>query len=300
MTMQALQQFIGRQMVSAGALTALAAALDAKASGTPLEPKLAQRIQALLETLDAGALLDDIGPQEAATLRSMIRAMYLLDAKLLFPQTRSCGWSHAEPELLQSMGETARIHAHTVTREIVPACEGLAERFSAPGARLLDVGVGVAGTAIALAQMWPELSIVGIDPWQPSLRLARENVDRAGLAERIELREQGVETLGDSAAFDYVYFANTFIPERFVRAGLERALSALRPGGWISIAATNAAAPAPVSALFRLRETQWGGPVWSSAEGERVLRDTGFVEVRTLPMPPTALTSWVLGRRKSA
>jgi SAM-dependent methyltransferase len=300
MSIQALQQFIGRQMVSAGALTGLAAALDAKASGTPLEPKLAQRIQALLETLDAGALLNDIGPQEAATLRSLIRAMYLLDAKLLFPQTRSNGWNHAEPELLQSMGEAARIHAHTVTREIVPACAGLAERFSAPGASLLDVGVGVAGTAIALAQMWPELRIVGIDPWQPSLRLARENVDRSGLGERIELREQGVESLGDSAAFDYVYFANTFIPERFARAGLERVLNALRPGGWISIAATNDAAPAAVSALFRLRETQWGGPVWSAADGERVLRDTGFVEVRTQPTPPTALVSWVLGRRKSA
>jgi hypothetical protein len=35
MSTQALQEFIGRHMVSAGALTAVAAALDAKAGGAP-------------------------------------------------------------------------------------------------------------------------------------------------------------------------------------------------------------------------------------------------------------------------
>jgi cyclopropane fatty-acyl-phospholipid synthase-like methyltransferase len=192
------------------------------------------------------------------------------------------------------------MHAQTVTREIVPACDGLADRFRAKDATMLDVGVGVAGTAIAIAQMWPELSIVGIDPWQPSLRLARENVDRAGLDGRIELREQGVETLEDQAAYDYVYFANAFIPERFTLPGFKRALSALRPGGWISTGAINDAAPPPVAALFRLRETQWGGPVWSAADAAKVLRDTGFVDVRALPNPPEAFVRWVVGRRKPA
>jgi ubiquinone/menaquinone biosynthesis C-methylase UbiE len=300
MSIQALQEFIGRNMVSAGALTALGAALDAKASGTPLEPRTAKRIQEVLESVGAGDLLSDVGPQEATILRSMIRALYLLDGKLLFPHTRTNGWNHAETEILQSIGEAARIHAQTVTREIVPACDGLAERFRAKGATMLDVGVGVAGTAIAIAQMWPELRIVGIDPWQPSLRLARENVDRAGLADRIELREQGVETLAEQAAYDYVYFASAFIPEPHARPGLERSLRALRPGGWISIGSNNDAAPPPVVALFRLRETQWGGPVWDAADSEKVLRETGFVDVCTPPTPPTALVKWTVGRRSRA
>lgn len=300
MSIQALQEFIGRNMVAAGALAALAAALDAKASGTPLDPKIAERVQELLAAVGAGELLNDIGPQEAAIPRSMIRAMYLLDGKLLFPQTRTRGWSHAEPEILLSIGETARLHAQTVTRDIVPACVGLKERLAGPGSRLLDVGVGVAGSAIALAQMWPELQIVGIDPWQPSLRLARENVERAGLSERIELREQGVETLEDQNAYDYVYFANTFIPERLAVTGLQRTLAALRPGGWISVASTNEAAPAPLAALFRLRETFWGGTAWRTADAERVLRETGFAEVHSPPVPPLALATWTLARRAPA
>jgi hypothetical protein len=298
MSIQALQEFIARNMVASGALTALAAALDVEAGGPPLDPRTAKRIQELLETVGAGDLLSGIGPQEATIMRSMIRAMYLLDSKLLFPHTRANVWNHAEPEILLSIGETARIHAQTVTREIVPACEGLAERFRTKGGAMLDVGVGVAGTAIAIAQMWPELRIVGIDPWQPSLRLARENVDRTGLGDRIELRELGVEQLEDQQAYDYVYYANNFIPERFAVAGLARALTALRPGGWISVGSNNDAAPPPLAALFRLRETQWGGPVWSAADAEAVLREAGFADVRTPPVPPTALVRWTIARRK--
>jgi predicted O-methyltransferase YrrM len=300
MSIQALQEFIGKQMVSACALTSLGALLDAKVTGTPIDPKLAQRMQELLATLGAGNVLDDVGPQEATIMRGLVRAMYLLDAKMLFPETRAIGWRSPEPQILQSVGEFARVHAVTVTREVVPACEGLAERFRSKGAAILDVGVGVGMTAIAMAQMWPEMKIVGIDVWQPSLRLARENIDQAGLADRIEVREQGVENLTDESAYDYVYFANTFIPEQFARAGLERSLKALRPGGWIAIGAVNESAPPPASALFRLRETQWGGPVWSTAECEKVLRDCGFVEVKTPPVAPGALVSWTAGRRKPA
>lgn len=287
-------------MVSAGALTALAAALDERATGTPLDPVTAERVRELLTALGAHDLLDEVGVQEATIMRSLIRAMHLLDAKLLFPHTRARGWAYAEPEILSSIGETARMHALTATREIIPACDGLADRMRAPGAAMLDVGVGVAGTAIAMAQMWPELKLVGIDVWQPSLRLARENVDKAGLVDRIALREQSVEALADESAYDYVYYANAFIPEQVAVAGLRRAIAALRPGGWVSIGTNNDSAPAPHAALFRLRETQWGGTVWSPAQGQQVLRDAGFVDVRVLPTTPSALVTWVVGRRKPA
>ena len=295
--MQALQEFVARQMVSAGTLTALAAALDVKAGGPPLEPGLAARVDELLDAVGAKELLVDVDPQQAAIVRSMIRAMYLLDAKLLFAHTRASTWSHAEPEILQSIGETARIHAINVTRTVVPSCDGLADRFRTPGATVLDVGVGVAASAIALAQMWPELRIVGLDPWEPSIRLARENVERAGLSDRFELRLAGIEALDDESAYDFVWFANTFIPLEKALAGIERARRALRPGGFITLAAVNDGAPRDLAALFRLRETQWGGPVWSAADVEEVLRDRGYVDVQTLPAPPSALAVFVVGRR---
>jgi hypothetical protein len=301
MSMQSLQEFIERHVVAAGSLTALCAALDAKVSGTPLDPVLAARVQQLLETVGAGDVLNDIAPQEAAPILSMLRAMYLLDSKLLFAHSRTQMWNHAETEILQSIGDAARMHAQALTRAVVPACEGLSERMRAPGAAFIDIGVGVAGTAIAMAQMWPELRLVGIDPWQPSLRLARENVDQAGLRERIELREQSVEALDDQAAFDLAWFAIPFIPERCVRPGCERTLKALRPGGWITVAPANYdGMKPPMAALARLRVTQWGGPVWSAAEVEKVLRETGFVDVRSLPTPPGSPAALIVGRRPPA
>ena len=229
-------------------------------------------------------------------MRGIVRAMYLLDAKILFPHTRANMWSHVEPEILQSVGDAARVHAIEVTQVLVPACEGLSERLAAPTAAMLDVGVGVAGSAIAMLQMWPKLRIVGIDPWAPSIALARENVARASLSDRIELREQGAETLEDENAFDLVWFANPFIPERAIRAGLARCRKALRPGGYIFVSGNNDGAPPAVAALFRLRTAQWGGPVWSTADAEAALRDEGYVGVRSLPTKPGALAALVVGQ----
>lgn len=298
MSLQELQQFIFRQSLATGSLTALAAVLEAKATGAPLDPQLAAAAQGLLDQVGAGAFADSVTPQEASMSAAMIRAIYLMDSKMLNPETRAKSWGHPEPEILQAIGNAGRMHAQSFTRAVVPLCDGLAERLSAPTARLLDVGVGVAGTAAALAQMWPELKIVGIDVWQPSLRLARENVERAGLTDRIELREQGVETLADASAFDACYFAAHFIPERFTRPGFQRIHAALRSGGWIVTAATPFDdMPPPVAALHRFRETQWGSPLWTPADTEQVLRDAGFVDVRRAPPQPGPPVIWIAGRK---
>jgi SAM-dependent methyltransferase len=298
MSLQDVQQFIFRQSLATGSLTALAAILDAKATGTPIDPALAGVAQALLDQVGAGAFADGLTQQESSMCASMIRALYMMDAKLLSAATRARTWSHPEPEILLAIGDAARMHAHSFTRGIVPTCPGLADRLSATSARMLDVGVGVAGTAIALAQMWPGLHLVGIDVWQPSLRLARENVDRAGLAERIEIREQSVDALDDKSAYDAAYFPVHFIPERFARPGAARLLAALRPGGWIVTGATPFEdMPPPVAALHRLRETQWGSPLWTASETEQVLRDAGFVDIHRIPPQPGPPVTWIVGRK---
>jgi SAM-dependent methyltransferase len=298
MSLQETQQFIFRQSLATGSLTALAAILDAKATGTPLDPALEAVSQALLEQVGAGGFAASLTPQEAGMAAAMIRALYLMDAKMLSAVTRGRSWAHPEPEILQAVGNASRMHAQAITRGIVPALPGVAERLGAPTARFLDAGVGVAGIAIALAQMWPELKVVGLDVWQPALRLARENVDKAGLSDRIEIREQGVEALPDENSFDVAYLAVVFIPERFARPGITRILSALRPGGWLLTLATPFDdMPPPVAALHRFRETQWGSPTWNAAETQQVLRDAGFVDVQSMPPQPGPPALWIAARK---
>jgi SAM-dependent methyltransferase len=298
MSMQTVREFINRHQAYAAGLAGLGAALDAKASGAPLDPALDARIQDLLAAIGAGNILADLTAEEAMSLVSDLRVQLLCTTKLLYPETRTTSWSFSDAQLLQEVGEFARGHAHGITRGVVPALEGMAQRFAAPGAAFLDIGVGVAGTSIALAQQWPGLRVVGIDVFQPALALARENVDRANLRERIELREQRAESLEDESAFDLVWVPIFFVPEAVIPAVAERTLRALRPGGWVMFVYPELEGmDAARTAFWRLRVTTWGGPLWSSGEVEKLLREKGFADVHALPRPPGGPTGIIVGRR---
>ncbi len=301
MSIQSVRDFFNKHNASATGLAALVAALDAKASGKPLDPALAGRVQDLLTVLGAGDLLNDLSAADATPLVPEIRQHLSFNAKLLYAETRATSWSYGDDRLLEDVGEFARAHAHAIAKMIVPSLEGVAQRFAAPGGAFLDIGVGVGGLAVELAQLFPQLRIVGIDVFQPSLALARARVEKAGLGKRIELREQGAENLEDDKAFDLAWIPVPFIPERVLPAAAERTHRSLRPGGWVIMAYANPEGLDAASvACWRLRLSTWGGPQWSPGEAEKLLRDKGYAEVRTLPKPPGAPVGFAVGRRKPA
>ncbi len=300
MTIQALREFVGRHSASVAGLAALGAALDARTTGVPLEPALAGRVQDLLAALGAGDALEGASAEDVAPVLALLRVTLRINSKLLFADTRAAVWSHTEPELLTAAGEVSVGFAKALTGMVVPALEGLSERLGSPSAAFLDVGVGVGKLSIALARLLPELRIVGIDPWQPSLALARKNVDDAGLGDRIQLREQAAEDLGDEAAFDLGWLPTTFMPARAIPTACERVHRALRPGGWLLFAIANPGPDATSAALSRLFTTFCGGSVMTTSEVEGLLRETGLVEVRALPAQPGSPVMLVVGRRKPA
>ena len=301
MSAQAVREFINRHIPSATGLAALAAAIDAQVNDAPLDSALAARIQELLGALGAGDALASLSAQEGRTFLAEIRHHLAFDGQLLYSDTRGINWSCPDDKVLQAVGDFARDHAHALTQNVVPALAGLSERFGAPGAAFLDIGVGVAGLAIEMAELWPNIRIVGIDVWQPSLRLARKNVNAVGLRERIELREQSADKLEDDNAFDLAWVPMIFMPEQVLPATTERVLRALRPGGWVVFALANFGALDKTSAAFwRLRTTTWGGPLWAPDDVEKLMRDHGFVETRTLPAPHGVPVALVVGRRKPA
>jgi precorrin-6B methylase 2 len=51
-----------------------------------------------------------------------------------------------------------------------------------PGA-FFDIGTGVGWLAIEAARFWPALRVVGIDPWEAVLTLARNNLAKSGIAD---------------------------------------------------------------------------------------------------------------------
>jgi ubiquinone/menaquinone biosynthesis C-methylase UbiE len=298
MTLQALREFINQSFPAATGLCALSAALDAKVSGAPLDPALAARIQDVLAALGAPGVLDGVSATEAAPLLAEIRHLIQVDAKLLYPHTRATSWSYDDEQLLREVGEFARFHAVGLARNVVPALEGLADRFRSPGSAFLDIGVGVAGLAIGFAELFPSARVVGIDVWQPALRRARQNVERAGMQDRIELREQGAESLEDDRAFDLAWLPTIFMAERLIPTAMDRVHRALRPGGWGVCAFANlSASDEKTAALWRLRTTMFGGPLWTPAHVEKLLRERGYADARVLPVPPGSPMALVAGRR---
>ena len=198
MSSQALREFVNRHIGSTAILAALGAVLDAQATGTPLHPAIQVRIDELLEALKIDSMTKGVNATDLGRMLAEIRFNVLLDAKLLFRSTRSLSWTHPETEILQAGGEVSAGFADALTHTIVPHLDGLSQHLGSANASFLDVGVGVAGLSLAMAHLWPSLNVVGIDPWAPSLTLARENC-----TERWPHRPHPVTGTGGRGSFRY-------------------------------------------------------------------------------------------------
>jgi SAM-dependent methyltransferase len=300
MSVQALREFMNLHTASATGIAALGAALDAKASGTPLDPSLDARVKAFLATLGIADALADVSADEVKPLLSEIRTMAAVDAKLLHAATRTTTWNYTDTAVLEGAGAMSAGFVGPLSQVLLPGLEGAIDRLIAPGATFLDVGVGVAGLAIAVAKKWPTVHIVGIDPWQPSLALARDNVATAGMGDRIELREQRAEDLKDERAFDLAWIPALFMPRRAVRPACERIFHALRPGGWMLFNSVQPGLDPLTDAMWWLRTTMFGDSAMPSADAEALMRELGFCDVKTLCSPAGSFMRIVAGRRKLA
>ncbi|HVX46635.1 MAG TPA: methyltransferase domain-containing protein [Mycobacteriales bacterium] len=90
-----------------------------------------------------------------------------------------------------------------LTSAWIPALEGMSERLTA-GANVADVGCGLAASTIIMAQAYPQSSFVALDYHEPSLQLARQRADAAGVGDRIQFRSGMATELQGS--FDLICF----------------------------------------------------------------------------------------------
>ena len=121
-------------------------------------------------------------------------------------------WARQTDEALIAQGQASAQSARMFAQLLLPHLDGLAERFGQPGARMLDVGVGVAAQAIAFAGEFAELTVVGIDVLPRALELAAAGVAASNVADRVILREQDVATLTDDASYDLAFVPAPFVP----------------------------------------------------------------------------------------
>jgi 2-polyprenyl-3-methyl-5-hydroxy-6-metoxy-1,4-benzoquinol methylase len=101
---------------------------------------------------------------------------------------------------------TSAMIAEFLIKGLVPKLGDLRSRLQSPSARFLDVGSGVGTMSITSCRLLPNLRTVGLEPQDAPLALAHRNIAASRLTDRIELRQQRIENLTESEAFDVAYF----------------------------------------------------------------------------------------------
>ncbi|MBW2268772.1 MAG: peptide chain release factor N(5)-glutamine methyltransferase [Deltaproteobacteria bacterium] len=98
------------------------------------------------------------------------------------------------------------------TETLVSAALGLLPDDRAP-ARILEIGTGSGAVALALASERPRAQVVASDVSAPALAVARENAERCGLLDRVELRQGALFEPVAGQRFDLVVSNPPYLAE---------------------------------------------------------------------------------------
>lgn len=130
----------------------------------------------------------------------------------------------------------------------------------------LEVGCGTGQMALAMAQRWPRLSSIALEPWNPSVKLARQRIAKYQLEDRVSIIENTIQEYSDTCTvFDFAWIASDFVSETILPLALERIHSHLRPSGWLWLIGIQENGSYG-NALAALRSTWWGGEQFNSKQ----------------------------------
>jgi SAM-dependent methyltransferase len=281
-----------RLSVSIETLAALGAELRLRQDRSAGDRRVRALLNDVARTVDP-QLLAGIDDDQASAALALIQTIFRQAMDLLDDPARDPGWTVDDPAILQSQRWVSRFIVRGIDAMATQRAD-LAAMLRQPGV-FLDIGTGVGWLAIGAARAWPALRIVGVDPWEPALALARQNLENSGTAERVELRRQRVEELDEAATFTLAWFPGPFIAAQAADRALARVHRALAPGGWL-IFGLSAPPPGPLEeAVNRLRIVRSGGHPWRADEVEQRLRALDFrdIEMFSPPLP----VRFVVGRR---
>jgi predicted O-methyltransferase YrrM len=264
-----------------------ALALAARGDGPPELTAAARELLAATGlTAAPGGPLTEPGtpvPQQIAS-----QAAAALHQASALASGRGYHWGAQSDEALLAHGHAGAQAGVPMARSMLPMMGDLADRMAAPGARMLDVGTGVAAAAVGFAQLFPQLHVLGIDILDRALDLARHAIAASDVADRVTVRKQGVADFADDAGFDVAWLPAPFIAQPALRSGLPRVAAALRPGGWLIVGHGKFGGSPVQDALTRLKTIVYGGTPLDEAAACHLLRDAGLTSVRPVPTPAGA------------
>jgi len=221
------------------------------------------------------------GNTAAARLSSLRQAVDVAAGEI--PQ----GWAAQSDEVLLNQGQASEGTGRALATRLVPALPGLADRLASPGSRVLDVGTGVAGLAIALARELPHTHVTAIDVLERALRLARTELAQAGPpVERVELRRQDVADLREPDSYDLIWLPAPFLSKEVLNTSLPHLVEAIAPGGWLVVGTNPAPSGELAAAVARWNASRNGGSTSNADPMASTLRELGLSSVDQRPTVP--------------
>lgn len=142
----------------------------------------------LLPDEHAAALADEESPMFATGGFQVIQSVFQDASKIAeaFQSGKGIPWGDHSECLFCG---TARFFKSTYTGNLVnnwiPALDGVEARLRS-GATVADIGCGFGLSTIIMAKAYPKSKFFGFDNHEPSVRAAREEAEKAGVADRVQ------------------------------------------------------------------------------------------------------------------
>jgi SAM-dependent methyltransferase len=283
-----MQAVAMRLVTEAESLAALVARLKLDAAGELGDPDVTAQLDRVVELIGATDLRADLDARERAAVIGHATTMLRQAIDLIEDPVRAGGWYYTDPQILQGQGASSAIIAEL----LAGAGIGIQD------ARILDVGTGVGALAVAFCRTFPDSTVVGIDPWQLSLELARQNVAAAGLGSRITLRATPIEDFEDDDGFDLVWMPVIFLSRAILENAVAHAVAAMRPGAHIVLGRYAGPDDPVAGALGDLRTIRSGGTLLTGFDTRALLEGAGLVDVHDVDRTWPAPIELTAGRRR--
>jgi SAM-dependent methyltransferase len=280
---------------SAEAVAALAARMKLDELGEVGNPDVRAALDRVVSALTVPGLFDGLDETERRSMIGLITSFLKQALELIENPGRSGGWVYTDPVVLQSQGQSSGAVPPLIA-SVAPTLDGLTDALAREGARILDIGSGVAALSISCCRVWPEASVVGVDPWEPAMKLAVQNVSEAGLEDRISLRAIAIEDITDTDSFDLAWMPAPFLPRAVLESSVPVVARSLRPGGWLVLGRYAAPQEALPEALADLRTVRGGGTPLSENDAVALLERGGLANVRSVPSEWKAPIRFVAGQ----
>jgi hypothetical protein len=249
-----------------------------------LDPSTYAPTELLRDALPAGASLSWFGgrTQEALTFYSR------------FASGAVAGWNETDPELIRWRG---RASGRFVVDKVFAAClierREAAAQLAGESAAFLDVGVGAAGIAIRMCEIYPHIRVVGLDISEHALAVARSDIKAVGFEERVEIRAASVAEIEDQSEFDMIWLPQLFIPKPVLVAALPRLRAAARPGAMLVLGFAENADDGVLGKAVDIINLMAGGGTLAEGDATALLYDANFADVRRLALPGVSVLTAV-------